>query len=156
MNAATQTAQTKPSVSTTHLPYCAPANDERPASAQPACCARHTWLPLGHHGYGSQRVYRCRTCGVWGTTSAFRPSDIKPVKHGIEGLRRRFGFEPELTAQPVQPRNPAPDAEQTRVVDRRGDELPRKRGKGFYQARFVLGDWDSAPRGADHRFTTAY
>jgi len=96
-------------------------------------------------------LFRCSTCSAWGWAPPSQPSRIAGYKNAFADPRLTNRPPPEPTALTAEARKADESPALASWVDRRGDLLPKKRGKGWYTPRFGLNDWDLEPTGGGRR-----
>lgn len=108
----------------------------------------HPWEARDRREHGAgMLLFTCKTCGAWGWAAPRKAWLIRAYKNPFADPRRRYEPPPEPTVLTAQERTADAGPAMSAWVDRRGDLLPRKRGKDWYTPRFGLSDWDCEPTG---------
>jgi hypothetical protein len=108
------------------------------------CGRAHAWEKRGRKGGDTILIFACKACGAWGWANRYRPGPVRAYKNAFaDPFERRATQEPNVLTR--EERKPSVWSGAVRWIDRRGDELPRKRGA--YTPRYVLDDWDRMPMG---------
>jgi hypothetical protein len=148
------TAPTAPTPSEVPPPPVSRTDLRREGTAERPTCRdegrEHVWTSRGRPHRMATHLYDCKVCGAWGWAPARQPSVIRAYKNAFVDPRTR-GETPEPTVLTADARRERDRAGEAKEVDRRGDLLPVKRGKGWYTPRFGLSDWDAEPTGGRRR-----